>query len=116
LVSTDTIVLSCGPDGSGAIGEMKAHSPWRCAVHPGAIFLAASVGGCAAHGAPTFVLVGAYFPAWLLLAVIGVLAGVAARVAMVATGLATTVPFQLLCCTAIGVTAALFSWLVWFAR
>jgi len=95
---------------------MRAHPRWRRFTHVGAVFLAASTGGCVSQGAPSFVLFGAYFPEWMLLAVIGVLAGATARAAMVATGLAATIPFQLLCCTAIGVTTAIVSWLVWFAR
>ena len=71
-----------------------------------------AVSGCA----PTFVFFGAYFPAWLLVAVIGIFTAAAARVAMVATGLARTVPYQLMSCTSIGVTTAIVCWLIWFAR
>src|SRR5262245_48091178 len=78
--------------------------------------VSSGMSGCAASGAPSFVLFGAYFPAWMLVAVIGVLAAAAARVGMVATGLAEVIPYQLLSCTAIGVVAAVLSWLIWFAR
>src|SRR5262245_52986816 len=76
------------------------------------VITSAAMSGCA----PTFVLFGAYFPAWLLLAVIGVLAAAAARIAMVATGLARTVPYQLMSCTSIGVSTAIACWLIWLAR
>jgi len=74
------------------------------------------VSGCAVHGAPSFVLFGAYFPAWLLIAVIGILTAAAARAALLASGVAQTVAFPLLTCTAIGLTTAMLVWLIWFAR
>jgi hypothetical protein len=58
--------------------------------------------GCAAPEAPSFILFGAYFPAWMLCAVIGIVGGVLARTAMVATGLSETLPFQLFVCASIG--------------
>jgi hypothetical protein len=77
--------------------------------------LSSAMGGCATRGAPSFVLFGAYFPAWLLLGSIGIVAAVAARIVMVATGLAEVIPFQLLACTSIGVTIAIAAWLIGFA-
>ena len=74
------------------------------------------ISGCAVQGAPSLVFFGAYFPAWMLLGAIGICAAVAARVAMLTTGLAEVIPFQLLSCTAIGLTTAIVAWLVWFAR
>ena len=74
------------------------------------------MGGCAARGAPSFVFFGAYFPAWILLGAIGIFAAAAARIAIVAAGLAEVIPFQLLSCTAIGLTTAIVAWLTWFAR
>jgi hypothetical protein len=73
------------------------------------------VGGCTSYGAPSFVLFGAYFPAWMLVGLIGIAAGVAARIVMVATGLAEVIPSQLLSCTSIGVTIAIAAWLIGFA-
>lgn len=80
------------------------------------IVLSSGVGGCATHGAPSFVLFGAYFPVWMLVGLIGILAGIAARIFMVATGLAEAVPSQLLTCVSIGVTIAIAAWLIGFAR
>jgi hypothetical protein len=77
--------------------------------------LSTGLGGCATHGAPSFVLFGAYFPVWMLVGLIGILAGIAARVFMVATGLAEVVPSQLLTCVSIGVTIAIAAWLIGFA-
>jgi len=70
--------------------------------------------GCAAAGAPSFTLFGAYFPAWLLCGLIGVVGAGVARAGFVATGLAMVLPYQLLVCTAAGVIAATVVWLIWF--
>ena len=79
----------------------------------GAIAMALS--GCSQRGAPSFVLFGAYFPAWMLVAGIGILVAVAARVVSVATGMADVLPYPLALCTSVGVIAAVLVWLIWFA-
>jgi hypothetical protein len=38
-----------------------------------------ALGGCSSHGAPSFVLFGAFFPAWMLCALIGIFGAIAAR-------------------------------------
>jgi len=70
--------------------------------------------GCAVRGAPSFVLFGAFFPAWMFVAGIGILAAIAARAVLVATGLAEVLPFQLLVCCSAGLTTAVLLWLLWF--
>lgn len=60
---------------------------------------------------PAYVLFGAYFPLWLMSAVIGVVAAIVAHRAFVARGLVGQVPFQLSVCTAIGSMAAAIFWL-----
>jgi hypothetical protein len=77
--------------------------------------ICSGLSGCAAHSTPSFALFGAYLPAWMLVAAIGVCAAVATHVATVATGLGETIRLQLLHCTAIGVTTAVVWWLMWFA-
>ncbi len=72
----------------------------------------ASLQGCAFGGAPAFDLFGAYFPLWLLSALIGALGAVIAHRVFVATGWAQIVPCQLLVNTAIGVTVAVLAWLL----
>lgn len=59
-----------------------------------AIIVALSLGGCSA-GAPTVFLAGAYFPAWLLCAVAGVVGAVIVRIGLVAAGIDDTIPFRL---------------------
>ena len=72
------------------------------------------VSACTEHGAPSFVLVGAYFPAWMFCALLEIAAAIVARGAFVVSGLASVLPFQLFVCTSIGVCAALLAWLLWF--
>ncbi|MEG9439022.1 hypothetical protein JAO29_23045 [Edaphobacter sp. HDX4] len=77
------------------------------------LFLAqtALLSGCS--GAPSLTIAGAYFPAWLACAVVGVIATVIARGVMASTDLTTVIPFQLAVCVAIGVLVALAVWISW---
>ncbi|MGU7778818.1 hypothetical protein [Burkholderia sp. PU8-34] len=72
---------------------------------------AVPLAGCASRGAPAYVLFGAYFPLWLVSAVVGVAGAIVAHRIFVATGWADTVPFQLAVCTAIGLVVAVIVWL-----
>jgi len=74
------------------------------------------LGGCAGIGAPSFDLFGAFFPAWMLFALIGIVGAAAARAVFVGTGLATILPYQLIVCTALGTITALLAWFVTFGR
>src|SRR5438309_36049 len=65
----------------------------------------ALLSGCS--GAPSLAIAGAYFPAWLACAVVGVITTVIARGFMASTHLTTIIPFQFAVCTAIGVSVAL---------
>lgn len=66
---------------------------------------------CVARGAPSSALFGAYFPFWLLSAVMGIVGALVAHRVFVATGWARTVPYQLSVCTAIGVVVGVLVWL-----
>jgi hypothetical protein len=70
--------------------------------------------GCAAGGAPSFELFGAFFPAWMLCAGVGIVGALTARVILSHPGLATVVPYQLPVCTALGLIVALIFWLLVF--
>jgi len=74
----------------------------------------APLGGCASRGAPSFVLFGAFFPAWMLCALIGIVGAVAARGIFVAARLASVLPFQLFVCASIGLIVSMLAWLIWF--
>ena len=59
---------------------------------------------------------GAYFPAWLLCALVAVGVAVAMRGVMVATGLSNVIPFQLMVCVSFGVIVALVIWRIWMVQ
>jgi YtcA family len=84
----------------------------------GALLLpvAAALSGCSRMGAPSFELFGAFFPAWMLCALIGIAGSAATRAVFVGTGLSNAVPHQLLVCTAAGMIAAMLAWLLWFGQ
>ena len=70
--------------------------------------------GCAPRGAPSLVLFGAYFPAWMLCAVIGIAAALAVRAIFILLGLDAIMAFRLFSYGAIAVTVAAVSWLIWY--
>jgi hypothetical protein len=72
--------------------------------------------GCSSHGAPSFVLFGAFFPAWMLCAFIGIFGAIAARGIFVAAGLDSVLPFQLFVCSSVGLVVAALTWLTWFGQ
>ena len=74
------------------------------------------VSGCSVSGAPAVAIAGAYFPAWMACALLGIVTAIVARIVFVASGLATTLPFQLFVCTSIGCWVAFLAWLLWFGR
>jgi hypothetical protein len=75
------------------------------------IIVISLLGGCTS-GAPSFELFGAYFPAWMLCGLAGILGGVIARTIFVASDLADVLPHQLTVCTSIGIIVALGVWLL----
>jgi YtcA family len=70
--------------------------------------------GCG--GAPSVTIAGAYFPAWLLCAVIAVVVAALIRALMVATRLANHIPYQLVVCCSAGAIVALILWHFWVAH
>ncbi|MBV8683125.1 MAG: hypothetical protein JO111_09650 [Caulobacteraceae bacterium] len=75
-----------------------------------------TLAGCSSPGAPSLILAGAYFPAWILCSVVGILAAIVARVVMVGTGLSNTIPLQLFVCVALGLLIAVATWVFWFGQ
>lgn len=67
--------------------------------------------GCTLRGAPSYEIFGAYFPLWLLSALIGLSGALIAHRIFVSTGYAQIVPFQLFVCMSIGLTVAVLFWL-----
>ena len=85
-------------------------------VAPLVVLLAAALplSGCAVQGAPSYTLFGAYFPAWMFCAGIGLLAAIVARALIEASGLAYVLPYQLFLCASIGVTVGVAAGFFWF--
>jgi hypothetical protein len=69
--------------------------------------------GCAGAGAPSITVAGAYFPAWLACALVGVAAALAARVVLSVSGLVSVLPLPLLVCSAVGAACAALAWAAW---
>jgi hypothetical protein len=78
---------------------------------PAVAALSLSLQGCTLHGAPSYEIFGAYFPLWLLSAVVGLVGALIAHRIFVSTGWAQIVPLQLSVCVAIGLTVAVLFWL-----
>lgn len=75
--------------------------------------LASFLGGCAS-GAPSLTIFGAYFPAWLLGAIIGVLGALCARAIIGVARL--DLPYLLFVCVAIGAIVGSLFWLLFYGR
>lgn len=72
--------------------------------------------GCSARGAPSFILLGAYFPDWIVCALLGIVAAILTRVVMVAAKISDLLPLQLFVCSAVGLVVAVAAWLIWSGR
>jgi hypothetical protein len=80
---------------------------WRVA-------LALPVAACSYS--PTMDLLGSYFPAWMLCAVIGIVASVIIRQILAVAGINDYVVAPLLTYAALAVSATLLAWLLWFGH
>jgi len=69
---------------------------------------------CSLGGAPSLELFGAFFPAWMLCALIGIFGAAGTRVVLTTPSLYGIIPFRLAVCTAVGVIVALVAWMVLF--
>ena len=65
---------------------------------------------------PTMDLLGSFFPAWMLCAVIGIVATVIIRQILAAAGIAEYVFAPLLTYAGLAVSATLLAWLLWFGH
>jgi hypothetical protein len=84
---------------------------------PRAVFLVATscaLTGCSLAAAPSFALFGAYFPAWMLCALLGIIGAAGTRVVLTTPAFNDVVPFQFAVCTAAGVIVALLAFMVFF--
>jgi hypothetical protein len=65
---------------------------------------------------PTMELLGSYFPAWMLCAVIGIVAAVIIRQILAVAGINDYVVAPLLTYAGLAVSATLLVWLLWFGH
>ena len=80
---------------------------WRVAI-------ALPVAACSYS--PTMDLLGSYFPAWMLCAVIGIVAAVIIRQILAVAGINDYVVAPLLTYAGLAVSATLLVWLLWFGH
>ena len=73
-----------------------------------------AVSGCSYS--PTQDLFGSYFPAWILCAVIGIVAAVIIRQLLAVAGINDYVVAPLLTYAGLAVSATLLAWLLWFGH
>lgn len=71
---------------------------------------------CDLRGAPSYSIFGAFFPAWLLCAGIGLVGSVVLRVLVIALGFEEALPWPLLVYTAFATGVALWLWLALFGE
>jgi len=98
--------------GSGASIRRDRHrcgplGLWRVAI-------ALPVAGC--NYSPTMDLLGSYFPAWMLCAVIGIVTAVIIRQILAVAGINDYVVAPLLTYAGLAVSATLLAWLLWFGH
>jgi hypothetical protein len=70
--------------------------------------------GCSLAGAPSFELFGAFFPAWMLCGLAGIIGAAGTRVVLATPALSGLIPFQLAVCTAVGTIVGLLAWTALF--
>jgi len=75
-----------------------------------------ALGGCSIAGAPSIPLAGAYFPAWLAAALVGVVGSVLVRVVFVRIGLDDVLPLRLFVYVSLGFAIAFAVALHYFGR
>jgi hypothetical protein len=71
---------------------------------------------CGLRGAPSYSIFGAFFPAWLLCAGIGLVGSIVLRVLVIALGFEEALPWPLLVYTAFATGVALWLWLALFGE
>ena len=70
----------------------------------------------ACDSAPTLNLLGSYFPAWMLCAVVGIVAAIIIRQILAVAGINAYVVAPLLTYAGLAVSATLLTWLLWFGH
>jgi len=97
------------------MSEARRFSSRRPAVRVGLLVLLAP-GGCAREGAPSFIVAGSYFPAWMACAFAGVGLALVLRILFGRFGLDRTIAFRLTFYSAVAVAFAAMFWLYGFGN
>ena len=106
-----------GPVRLTAIGSSRSFQAGRSlctALGMPRVAIALPVAAC--NYSPTINLLGSYFPAWMLCAVIGIVASVIIRQILAVAGINDYVVAPLLTYAALAVSATLLAWLLWFGH
>lgn len=83
---------------------------------PWVLLSAITLSGCSGAEAPSFSLVGSYFPSWMACAFIGIITAVIARVLFIRVGIDEVLPLRLLVYVCLALTVAFISSLLLFTR
>ncbi|WP_337262532.1 MULTISPECIES: YtcA family lipoprotein [unclassified Serratia (in: enterobacteria)] len=83
--------------------------PW---VLPSVIVLS----GCTVKEAPSFSLLGSYFPAWMACAFIGIIAAIMARILFIRVGIDEALPWRLFVYVCLALAVAFICSLLLFTR
>jgi hypothetical protein len=70
--------------------------------------------GCSLAGAPSYELFGAFFPAWMFCALIGIVGAAALGVVLRSPNFNEVIPWPLAVCTAVGIIVGLLAWTLLF--
>ncbi|SUP86109.1 YtcA family lipoprotein [Yersinia wautersii] len=87
--------------------------PWR---GPLILLSAIALSGCSGAEAPSFSLVGSYFPSWMACAFIGIITAVIARVLFIRVGIDEVLPWRLLVYVCLALAVAFICSLLLFTR
>ena len=79
----------------------------------GAFLLTCMISGCS--GSPSRNILGSYFPSWMVCAVVGLTAALAARAALKASGVLGELPAPLVVFLSVGCATTFALWLLWLA-
>ncbi|AIN18536.1 MULTISPECIES: YtcA family lipoprotein [Yersinia] len=96
-------------------GLLSAIKPnlWR---GPWVLLSAIALSGCSGAAAPSFSLVGSYFPSWMACAFIGIITAVIARVVFIRVGIDDVLPWRLLVYVCLALAVAFICSLLLFTR
>lgn len=95
-------------------GDLALLVPW---LRPaGAVAGAGLLGGCVPAGAPAIAFFGAYFPSWLLCALLGILGAVVIRFVFIRTGIDDALPARLPVYVAIAAALGFLMSMIGFGR